>query len=62
MSYRSQGQFGLTSSQVWSVPEAIEHMKQLVEFKPVFIEGMSMLSEHFVKSPLTLLYRANESR
>lgn len=24
--------------QVWSVPEAIEYMKQLVEFKPVFIE------------------------
>jgi len=25
--------------QVWSVPEAIEYMKHLVEFKPVFIEG-----------------------
>lgn len=24
---------------VWSVPEAIEYMKHLVEFKPVFIEG-----------------------
>jgi hypothetical protein len=26
-------------TQVWSVPEAIEYMKHLVEFKPVFIEG-----------------------
>jgi hypothetical protein len=25
------------------VPEAIEYMKQLVEFKPVFIEGSSFL-------------------
>jgi len=30
--------------QVWSVPEAIEYMKQLVEFKPVFIEGSLILS------------------
>lgn len=27
--------------QVWSVPEAIEYMKHLVEFKPVFIEGQN---------------------
>lgn len=27
-----------TILQVWSVPEAIEYMKQLVEFKPLFIE------------------------
>jgi len=26
------------ANQVWSVPEAIEHMKQLAEFKPWFIE------------------------
>jgi hypothetical protein len=25
---------------VWSVPEAIEYMKHLVEFKPIFIEGL----------------------
>ena len=28
----------IDANQVWSVPEAIEYMKQLVEFKPVFIE------------------------
>ncbi|KAL1993345.1 hypothetical protein VTN49DRAFT_3294 [Thermomyces lanuginosus] len=28
----------IDANQVWSVPEAIEWMKQLVEFKPVFIE------------------------
>ncbi|KAJ5812661.1 enolase C-terminal domain-like protein [Penicillium riverlandense] len=28
----------LDANQVWSVPEAIEYMKQLVEFEPVFIE------------------------
>ena len=30
--------------QVWSVPEAIEYMKHLVEFKPVFIEGWSSVA------------------
>lgn len=28
----------IDANQVWSVPEAIEYMKQLVEFEPVFIE------------------------
>ncbi|KAL6865559.1 hypothetical protein ACO1O0_001653 [Amphichorda felina] len=28
----------IDANQVWSVPEAIEYMKHLVEFKPVFIE------------------------
>ncbi|PKS09825.1 hypothetical protein jhhlp_004448 [Lomentospora prolificans] len=31
-------QLMIDANQVWSVPEAIEYMKQLVEFKPVFIE------------------------
>jgi L-galactonate dehydratase len=41
------------ANQVWSVPEAIEYMKQLAEFKPWFIEeptspddGMSELFPH----------------
>lgn len=32
-------QLMIDANQVWSVPEAIDYMKQLVEFKPVFIEG-----------------------
>ncbi|KEZ42009.1 putative Galactonate dehydratase [Scedosporium apiospermum] len=31
-------QLMIDANQVWSVPEAIEYMKQLVEFQPVFIE------------------------
>ena len=35
-------QIMIDANQVWSVPEAIEWMKQLAEFKPVFIEGQSV--------------------
>ncbi|KAK2812661.1 hypothetical protein FQN50_001307 [Emmonsiellopsis sp. PD_5] len=37
----------IDANQVWSVPEAIEYMKNLVEFKPVFIEGMEPALEIF---------------
>ncbi|KAK9452555.1 enolase C-terminal domain-like protein [Dipodascopsis uninucleata] len=36
--YDDKYQIMLDANQVWSVPEAIEWMKHLVEFKPVFIE------------------------
>ena len=42
------------ANQVWSVPEAVEYMKKLAEFKPWFIEeptspddGMSLSFSHF---------------
>ncbi|KPA38923.1 l-galactonate dehydratase protein [Fusarium langsethiae] len=38
LGYDNQYQIMIDANQVWSVPEAIEYMKQLVEFKPVFIE------------------------
>ncbi|KAI0161088.1 enolase C-terminal domain-like protein [Hypoxylon sp. FL1284] len=38
LGYDSEYQIMIDANQVWSVPEAIEYMKQLVEFKPVFIE------------------------
>ena len=49
------------AKQVWSVPEAIEYMKHLVEFKPVFIEGGSStplvvlvpFANHPLQSPQT---------
>lgn len=39
LGYDSGYQIMIDANQVWSVPEAIEWMKQLVQFKPVFIEG-----------------------
>lgn len=36
--YDEQYQIMIDANQVWSVPEAIEWMKELVQFKPVFIE------------------------
>ncbi|KAK9473933.1 enolase C-terminal domain-like protein [Dipodascopsis tothii] len=36
--YDDRFQIMIDANQVWSVPEAIEWMKELVEFKPVFIE------------------------
>ncbi|EAQ85407.1 hypothetical protein CHGG_09421 [Chaetomium globosum CBS 148.51] len=39
LGYDKGYQIMIDANQVWSVPEAIEYMKQLVEFKPVFIEG-----------------------
>jgi len=41
LGYDKGYQIMIDANQVWSVPEAIEYMKQLVEFKPVFIEGKS---------------------
>ncbi|EAU30336.1 hypothetical protein ATEG_09199 [Aspergillus terreus NIH2624] len=38
LGYDEKYQIMIDANQVWSVPEAIEYMKQLVEFKPVFIE------------------------
>ncbi|KAL2177506.1 enolase C-terminal domain-like protein [Thermothelomyces heterothallicus CBS 202.75] len=38
LGYDNGYQIMIDANQVWSVPEAIEYMKQLVEFKPVFIE------------------------
>lgn len=36
--YDNEYQIMIDANQVWSVPEAIEWMKELVQFKPVFIE------------------------
>lgn len=36
--YDEKYQIMIDANQVWSVPEAIEWMKELVEYKPVFIE------------------------
>ncbi|CDK24808.1 unnamed protein product [Kuraishia capsulata CBS 1993] len=36
--YDNEYQVMIDANQVWSVPEAIEWMKELVQFKPVFIE------------------------
>lgn len=36
--YSDEYQLMIDANQVWSVPEAIEWMKQLAEFKPIFIE------------------------
>ncbi|KAF4313167.1 hypothetical protein GTA08_BOTSDO00156 [Botryosphaeria dothidea] len=38
LGYNSGYTVMIDANQVWSVPEAIEYMKHLVEFKPVFIE------------------------
>ncbi|GAB1218188.1 hypothetical protein ATERTT37_007441 [Aspergillus terreus] len=38
LGYDEKYQIMIDANQVWSVPQAIEYMKQLVEFKPVFIE------------------------
>lgn len=38
LGYGEKFQIIIDANQVWSVPEAIEWMKQLAEFKPVFIE------------------------
>ncbi|PMD40329.1 putative galactonate dehydratase [Hyaloscypha variabilis F] len=38
LGYDNGYQIMIDANQVWSVPEAIEYMKHLVEFKPVFIE------------------------
>ncbi|KAK7225468.1 hypothetical protein V2G26_013471 [Clonostachys chloroleuca] len=38
LGYDKGHQIMIDANQVWSVPEAIEYMKHLVEFKPVFIE------------------------
>ncbi|KAJ4292846.1 hypothetical protein N0V88_005504 [Collariella sp. IMI 366227] len=38
LGYDKGYQIMIDANQVWSVPEAIEYMKHLVEFKPVFIE------------------------
>ncbi|QKX57373.1 uncharacterized protein TRUGW13939_04485 [Talaromyces rugulosus] len=38
LGYDKGYQIMIDANQVWSVPEAIDYMKQLVEFKPVFIE------------------------
>ncbi|EOO01747.1 putative l-galactonate dehydratase protein [Phaeoacremonium minimum UCRPA7] len=38
LGYEKGYQIMIDANQVWSVPEAIEYMKHLVEFKPVFIE------------------------
>ncbi|CRG92550.1 L-fuconate dehydratase [Talaromyces islandicus] len=38
LGYDKGYQVMIDANQVWSVPDAIEYMKQLVEFKPVFIE------------------------
>ncbi|KAF8862706.1 enolase C-terminal domain-like protein [Acephala macrosclerotiorum] len=38
LGYDGKYQIMIDANQVWSVPEAIEYMKHLVEFKPVFIE------------------------
>lgn len=41
LGYKKDYQIFLDANQVWSVPEAINWMKQLAEFRPVFIEGRS---------------------
>ena len=38
LGYDNGYQIMIDANQVWSVPEAIDYMKHLVEFKPVFIE------------------------
>ncbi|KAJ5086233.1 enolase C-terminal domain-like protein [Penicillium alfredii] len=38
LGYDQGHQIMIDANQVWSVPQAIDYMKQLVEFKPVFIE------------------------
>lgn len=38
LGYDKGYQIMIDANQVWSVPEAIEYMKHLVEYKPVFIE------------------------
>ncbi|KAF9877965.1 putative l-galactonate dehydratase protein [Colletotrichum karsti] len=38
LGYEKGYQIMIDANQVWSVPEAIDYMKNLVEFKPVFIE------------------------
>jgi L-galactonate dehydratase len=45
----------IDANQVWSVPEAIDYMKHLVEFKPVFIEGTDQFQSCFPQSILTIL-------
>ena len=51
LGYDKGYQIMIDANQVWSVPEAIDWMKQLAEFKPVFIEGTCMSSH--VLSKLT---------
>ncbi|CAM1504554.1 Fc.00g021450.m01.CDS01 [Cosmosporella sp. VM-42] len=38
LGYDKGHQIMIDANQVWSVPQAIEYMKHLVEFKPIFIE------------------------
>ncbi|KEY67773.1 hypothetical protein S7711_04091 [Stachybotrys chartarum IBT 7711] len=38
LGYDNDYQIMIDANQVWSVPEAIEYMKHLVEYKPIFIE------------------------
>jgi L-galactonate dehydratase len=45
LGYDKGYQIMIDANQVWSVPEAIEWMKQLAEFKPVFIEGKLLSTE-----------------
>ncbi|KFA68934.1 hypothetical protein S40285_05444 [Stachybotrys chlorohalonatus IBT 40285] len=41
LGYDNDYQIMIDANQVWSVPEAIEYMKHLVEYKPVFIEAVA---------------------
>ncbi len=54
LGYNNEYQIMIDANQVWSVPEAIEYMKQLVEFKPVFIEGKSLMRLPFSFVKLTV--------
>lgn len=62
LGYGDKFQIVIDANQVWSVPEAIEWMKQLAEFKPVFIEG-ALLATHCPQD-VTLMpkIRAHQSR
>lgn len=60
LGYDKGYQIMIDANQVWSVPEAIEWMKQLAEFKPVFIEGITPCSTHWSACQLTVS-RANKS-
>jgi hypothetical protein len=56
LGYDKGYQIMIDANQVWSVPEAIEWMKQLAEFKPVFIEGRiclvaTMTNSDIMQSP-----------
>ena len=54
-------QLMIDANQVWSVPEAIDYMKQLVEFKPVFIEGGLLGARSNDAPPISIFFYGHSS-